>query len=65
MIAIVTAEKTDIENNEMKKTKIIKRKIVRYENTQSNVTASEEVSDAYSLHDSDTTVGTETFFGYQ
>ncbi|KAF2881317.1 hypothetical protein ILUMI_24857 [Ignelater luminosus] len=63
MIATDTPEKTEIENNRMKKAKTAKRNIMA-EHTESNdadIESQEEVGDTYSLHDSDTSVGTEAF----
>lgn len=61
-IAPDTPEKNEIENNKMKKAKTVKTNIMAELITSNEVHESEEeVSDTYSLHDSDTSVGTEVF----
>ncbi|KAF2894164.1 hypothetical protein ILUMI_12009 [Ignelater luminosus] len=63
MIATDTPEKTEIKNNKMKKAKTIKRNIMaeHTENNDADSESEEKVRDTYTLHDSDTSVGTEVF----
>ncbi|KAF2880075.1 hypothetical protein ILUMI_26087 [Ignelater luminosus] len=63
MIATDTPEKTEIENNRMKMAKTVHRNIMaeHIESNDADIESEEKVGNTYSLHDSDTSVGTEVF----
>lgn len=63
MIATDIPEKTEIENNKAKKAKTVKRKIMPEHNRNNDdiIESEDEDGETYSVHDSDTSVGSEIF----